>query len=291
MRNINGTGPTPEQYRGLEILTSHGMRFAIVDRYAYLNNPQRAREQVLRDASLSLRKLETLDSTKIIVGITGSGVDVIVRNPEVQSWTLTEIVLAIPNVLAKTINNEGVETYFVKSTRLPNLAMPGIELITDNRFVILPSPAEGNKESVHWLPVTEIQQVLDLAAFESALNKWQCEVEQRIAAERELQSARAYVEQRKVQVVTSKASRLNRSVTKVRNSSGLNKFEMARKQCYSLGHFTDDDPQLNEVIVDTLVKEVLIGNSFTGKQIPEIIERLSASLKAGIANQKKIGRR
>ena len=291
MKNTNKSGLKPNEYRELQLLTSHGMRFAIVDKHAHFNNPQRAREQVLRDASLSLRKLETLDSTKIIVGITGSGVDAIVRNPEVQSWTLTEIVLAIPNVLAKTINNEGVETYFVKSTRLPNLAMPGIELITDNRFVILPSPAEGNQESVHWLPITEIQQVLDFAAFESALNKWQCEVEQRIAAERELQSARAYVEQRKVQVVTSKASRLNRSITKVSNSSGLNKFEMARKQCYSLGHFTDDDPQLNQAILEALVKEVLVGNSFSGTQITEIIERLSASLKAGIANQKKIGRR
>jgi hypothetical protein len=238
-----------------------------------------------------LRKLDTLDSTKIIVGITGMGVDVIVRTPEVQSWTLTEIVLAIPNVLAKTINNQGVETYFVQSTGLPNHVLPGLEVLTENRFVILPSPAAGNQESVHWLPVAETQQVLDLAAFESALNKWQCEVDQRIAAERELQSARAYVEQRKVQVVTSKASRLNRSITKVRNSSGLNKFEMARKQCYSLGHFTDDDPQLNEVIVDTLVKEVLIGNSFTGEQIEEITERLNTSLRAGIAHERKIGRR
>ena len=291
MKHTNKSGLRPNEYRGLEILTDHGMRFAIIDKHAYFNNPQRAREQVLRDASLSLRKLETLDATKIIVGITGSGVDAIVRNPDVQSWALTEIVLAIPKVLAKTINNEGVETYYVQSTGLPNLVLPGLEVLTENRFIILPSPTEGNQESVHWLPIAETQHVLDLAAFESAVNKWEKDVEQRVAAERELQSARAYVEQRKVQVITSKASRLNRSLKKVRNSSGLNKFEMARKQCYSLGHYTDNDPQLNEIIVDSLVKEVLVGNSFTGKQVEEITERLNTSLKAGIAHQRKIGRR
>lgn len=291
MKHGNKSGVKPEIYQGFEILIRNGMRFAVVDRQTYYRNPQRAREQILRDASLSLKKLENLDSTKIIVGVTGTGVDAVVRHQAVQSWELTHVVDSIPNVLARTLDCNGVETFFVRSTGLENMTLHGLEVLVHEHFVILPSPITNEFETAQWISVPESIETDDVNELVAALEKWRIQAEKELAYEQELNRVRAYIKKRNWELVSSKASRLNKSIAKVRNSSGLNKFEMARKQCYSLGHFTDNDPQLNEIILESLVKEVLVGNSFTSTQITEIIERLSSSLKAGIADQKKVGKR
>jgi len=169
--------------------------------------------------------------------------------------------------------------------------MPGIEFLTENQTLVLPSSGDQNHEAAQWLSMAQSPKSHEPDSLKAAVEKWRSQVAKDREVERELQSARVYVERRKVEVVTSKASKLNKAIKRVRSVKPRHKFDVASKQCYSLGHFTDNDPQLNELIVDAIVKEVLTGNSFTGSQIREIIERLGASLRAGIAHQEKVGRR
>jgi len=265
-------------------LAEHGLKFAVIDRYTYENNRKRGLEEVAKNASLSLKKLEKLDPQMVMVGLTGTGVDVVIKTHNGGHRLLDSVYAAIPAPIAQGFTSNGEEIYFLLSTGLGSCRLPGITLHARDGDVALPS-------GIEWLALPDEAPSDSILTFGSALERWADFVEQQLAIEHDERREREYLERREREVIAGPSSKLRKSIKKVRNSYGLRKLEIAVKQAYHLGNHTDDNPRLNKFVLDSLMNEVLQSGGYSGEQISELERSLEQSLKNGVANNRRASRR
>ena len=273
--------PKALQHKFMSPLVEHGLKFAVTDSHTYMFNKKRGLEEVKKNASLSLKKLEALGDKQILVGLTGTGVDVIIKTAEVHHDLLATVYECLPIPIAKARTNDG-DVYFVKSMGIAGRKLPGITICGAGDHIVLPEKDE-------WLTLLSESPDESIVGFNSALMRWDKHVASELAVEHEKTRERSEMERREYKLITGQSSLLKKSLTKIKSTHGLKAINLAHKQAFHLGHHTNDDARLNRAVIASIMALLVRRSDLTELQIFRLEESLERSLKNGVEHQRRSG--
>lgn len=262
-------------------LSDHGLKFALVDRHTYMFNKKRGLEEVKKNASLSLKKLDSIRDKQILVGLTGTGVDVIIKTAEVHHDLLATVYECLPIPIAKARTSEG-DVYFVKSMGIAGSKLPGITICGAGDHIVLPEKDE-------WVTLLSESPDESLVGFSSAFMRWGKHVASELAVEHEKNRERSELERREHILITGQSSLLKKSLTKIKSTHGLKAINLAHKQAFHLGHHTYDDDRLNRSVIASIMALLIKRSDLPELQVFRLEESLERSLKAGVEHQRRSG--
>lgn len=161
MKKTTKSGLTPEQYRGLEILTDHGMDYVSVG-YGTPNILQRTlRYRRHREICSNPSHLRNMKSGMALIGVVTEFVDLIVFDPdhaEAQSTSTQAFIEGLSNVIAVALHEDGTRFIFRKLAGESVLAFPkvfgALSRMQTDCWVELPGSIHRGRRSSHVLWVT-----------------------------------------------------------------------------------------------------------------------------------------
>ena len=151
MKRKNKSGLTPEQYLGLELLTSHGMKYLPIPYSILLSGSPQAHRMARRGIKRNPRRLRGMGPGTALVGVLAGGIDVLEfdwNHPEAFTELVTDVLDAIHEPLAVIQNDEGLEFYFMKSIGLKGDWGP-FRLLSKDCWVELPGSIRSGQTESH----------------------------------------------------------------------------------------------------------------------------------------------
>jgi hypothetical protein len=156
MKNTNKTGLTPEQYRGLEILTNHGMDYVSVG-YGTPNLVQRGLQFRRKSEICSNPKhLRNMKPGMALIGVVTEDVDLIVLDPdhpEARSDSTRAQIVSLRNVIAAANHEDGTLFIFRKLAGESVLEIPkvfgALSRMQPDCWVELPGSIHRGRRSSH----------------------------------------------------------------------------------------------------------------------------------------------
>jgi len=159
--NKKDSGLKPEQYRGLELLTSHGMKYLPIPyRILFGGSPAEAL-QACRSIQQDPKQLQGMCQGTALVGVLTGTVDVMVvdaQHPDAESDWTNSVLDQLPKIIAIARNNDGSTLYFTKSAGWPGGTEGALSLLTQGCWVELPGSIrpEDTESHLRWLLPPEL---------------------------------------------------------------------------------------------------------------------------------------
>lgn len=159
--NKNDSGLTPEQYRGLELLTSHGMKYLPIPYRILFGGSPHAHRIARRSIKRNPRHLKGMRPGTALVGVLTGSVDVMVvdaQHPEATSDWTESVLDQLPKIIAIARRNDGSTLYFTKSEGWPPGTQGALSLMSKGCWVELPGSIrpEDTESHLRWLLPPEL---------------------------------------------------------------------------------------------------------------------------------------